>query len=643
MTQQEFFKRYSYNPKEDLLGAGGFGKVFRAYDNVLDKYVAIKISKVGCDDRFRLKSEVELVTSLSQHPNIAYYEAVYTFELLDGEADFGILQYYEEGNLANLLRRQILSQGQTHQILVQLLEGLQFLHSNGVIHRDLKPENVLIVNRRGGYIPKITDFGISKRYDTLQTSVSNTIIGGSAGFACPEQYQTSSKIRPNADLWSVGVMAYWIFTGLMPFDSYAALFDKDAHADLLTAIENHSNIPPEYKQLIKKSLVYNPEERIKTAEQCLLLIKNIKSDKFLEKEVNGDNQDIISKKSKKTYDNRFLDTVLILNLHEEPIKNYTFNILFKEDFTVHYCEECGYKLSKRDVGIKNFASNYEVKYIDCPRCKRENYIFDRGLTYSGNCNNCGIPLVCHPSNSIRNYCSNCGIANRYNFNLIKLFDDVPLRDNITLEKFEENCVKIRKEHKFYAENPDFPLIISPSAFDKIMDVYHKSLELSGIEIPDSKVEEYYNLKFQKYFTNKYIFFEKYKIAKCTPFYFGWALCHDEYFNRRFLISSNGQIRKKSNSKLGEHGVLMSDTRCGFMLLGTIDTSLIGYHPSHVEIIQTGEVIPLISKHDKYFHIGYLDWNNIYCFEYQNKNIYFTVDDKTYEKKILDETEITKLL
>ena len=96
MTQQEFQTRYTYSPATDKLGEGGFGSVFKAYDTHRDRWVAVKVAKVNPDmENFRLRKEVEMVSKLPSHPNIAYYEDCYTFPQMDGEYDFGILQYYE--------------------------------------------------------------------------------------------------------------------------------------------------------------------------------------------------------------------------------------------------------------------------------------------------------------------------------------------------------------------------------------------------------------------------------------------------------------------------------------------------------------------------------------------------------------------
>ncbi|GHV67355.1 hypothetical protein FACS1894199_12660 [Bacteroidia bacterium] len=126
----------------------------------------------------RLKKEVEMVNQLPPHPNIAYYEECYTFKEMLGEYDFGVLQYYEEGNLLQLLKKGNISLEQKQSILTQILAGLQFLHENGIIHRDMKPHNVLIVKRGNEYIPKITDFGISKKLDVNKSSIfSNSLVG----------------------------------------------------------------------------------------------------------------------------------------------------------------------------------------------------------------------------------------------------------------------------------------------------------------------------------------------------------------------------------------------------------------------------------------------------------------------------------
>lgn len=281
MSEIDFKKRYSYNPKDDKLGEGGFGSVFKAYDNFRDRSVALKIAKVNPEfESVRLSKEVEMVTRLDIHPNIAYYEECYTFMQSDGEYDFGILQYYEEGNLLQVLRKGNLTSEQKYSILKQLLDGLQFLHNNGIIHRDLKPQNILIVKRGDEYIPKITDFGISKKLDIDKSSFfSNSLMGaGTLNYSSPEQLK-SNKIKKNTDLWSFGIIAFQVLTNKLPFNTGDHVATSElGRQELIRQINNGiidnsiNNIVEPWQTIIRKCLVTDPNLRLTNAEACFALL-----------------------------------------------------------------------------------------------------------------------------------------------------------------------------------------------------------------------------------------------------------------------------------------------------------------------------------------------------------------------------------
>ncbi len=239
MTQQEFTSRYIYNPESDRLGAGAFGSVYKAYDNINDSYVALKISAVDpTHQELRLRNEVDKAHNLC-HKNIARYETCYTFATLSGDIDVAVMRYYEDGSLDNFLRRGNLSYEERNNILTQLLEGIAYLHSHDIIHRDLKPQNVLMVHHAGRYIPKIADFGISKQLDSGESSlVNNSLLGGTRSYASPEQLRERA-LRKNTDLWSFGVIAYQVLTGELPFaSSDASLSSEEQYAVQLRQIFN---------------------------------------------------------------------------------------------------------------------------------------------------------------------------------------------------------------------------------------------------------------------------------------------------------------------------------------------------------------------------------------------------------------------
>lgn len=281
MTQAEFQQRYKYDTTTDRLGEGGFGEVFKAYDTFLDRWVAIKVSKVKAEmPELRLRNEVELVNKLPAHPNIARYEECYTFTSIAGEYDIAILQYYELGNLLQLIKSQSLSLGQKYSLLSSLLEGIRFIHDQNIIHRDIKPQNILIVKREDTYIPKITDFGISKKLKVLKnTQFSNSLIGaGTIAYSSPEQL-ADKTIRKNTDLWSFGVIAYQLLTGELPFNSGPHSTSSElGRQEILKQIssgkipEKIELVPLPWKHVIEKCLVNDPEKRIKEAADCISLV-----------------------------------------------------------------------------------------------------------------------------------------------------------------------------------------------------------------------------------------------------------------------------------------------------------------------------------------------------------------------------------
>jgi serine/threonine protein phosphatase PrpC len=281
MTQQEFQKRYTYNPTTDKLGEGGFGSVFKAYDNHLDRWVALKISKVNLENA-RLRKEVEMARKLSFHPNIARYEDCYTFSYLDGEHDIGILRYYADGNFGQLLQHGVLTFVQKQSILLQILDGIEVLHQNGIIHRDLKPMNILIEKQQDEYVPKITDFGISKQLDSNKSSVYlNSKFGwGTEAYSSPEQ-MNAGNITKNTDLWSFGVIAFETLTGQLPFNTGGYGSSSEAgRIELFRQIgsgrlpEITATIAEPWQTLIRHCLVLNTTERVKNGQEVKKILAN---------------------------------------------------------------------------------------------------------------------------------------------------------------------------------------------------------------------------------------------------------------------------------------------------------------------------------------------------------------------------------
>ncbi len=303
MTQEEFFNRYKYSIRTDKVGGGAFGTVYKAFDEVLNREVAIKVSEVKImgGKEFSLKDEFDAIKDVPAHPNIANYEELVTLEMPNGIFDYAIMQFYKDGNLSSFIKSNP-TLAQKEQVALDLLEGIHHLHKHSVVHRDLKPGNILIVKRDDKTIPVITDFGLSKNAKMEgQSRFSNSFGGGTLKYSSPEQLK-AEKLRLNTDLWAYGVIVHEIFTGKNLFVAQnitgaSAEAEKEIYEQIIGVdiSEMLNELPSKWKLVVAQCLVRDGSKRIKSTQALKDLILNgdlntdtktsIKDDKTLIKEV----------------------------------------------------------------------------------------------------------------------------------------------------------------------------------------------------------------------------------------------------------------------------------------------------------------------------------------------------------------------
>ena len=261
-----------------VLGKGGMGIVYKAYDTKLDRYVAIKMLNSSALDkgRFveRFKREAKNQAKLS-HPNIV---AVYGF--IEYSNLLGIIMEYVEGES---LEKVIDKQGRFNlqdvvYIFKQLLQGMGYAHTKGFVHRDIKPSNI-ILNKEG--VTKIMDFGISKSlFDNSMTKTGSKI--GTVYYMSPEQIK-GHDVTNKSDIYSIGCTIYEMIVGEPPYDSTSEYEVMDSHlkGPIPKVSEKIAGVPDILEKVIIKAMQKDPHQRYESCEDMLAEVQDI--DKQLSK------------------------------------------------------------------------------------------------------------------------------------------------------------------------------------------------------------------------------------------------------------------------------------------------------------------------------------------------------------------------
>ena len=301
-TYEQLIAQYQFGNPPKILGEGGYGKVFLAFDTLRSRQVAIKVSEVkGDGTNYSLLAETEMVRQqIPPHPNIAYYSTCYRLPMGLSQSDYAIIDYYPLGNLRQLWEKQNLSNATKGNLSEQILQGIHHLHTQanggkGIIHRDLKPANVLIADNPmdGSYIVKIADFGISKSLRSDSGHTSNSFAGGSLHYAAPEQLGGEEQISKNSDLWSWGVLTYQLFTGQLPYELPYLGREETRAARFYTYLAQAGTAPllyqlPEpYRAAVRAALTFNRQERPQTAAALLQMISHYEEETIIEERLKG--------------------------------------------------------------------------------------------------------------------------------------------------------------------------------------------------------------------------------------------------------------------------------------------------------------------------------------------------------------------
>jgi eukaryotic-like serine/threonine-protein kinase len=243
------------------LGRGGMGIVFHAYDKQLKEQVAIKILSPllsnDPDALERLKREVSSARRIT-HSNVI---RIHDISEVNG-LHFISMEYFHGMNLKDHIKRNgPLSAMQAFNIASQVADGLEAAHREGVVHRDLKSQNIILDNTNR---VKIIDFGLA-RTAHMEGMTATGLIMGTPEYMAPEQV-SGKKIDERADIYSLGIILYEIFTGKVPFtgDSAIAVGFMQLKEEPVPPSELNAGISPDLEKIICKALQKDPIHRYRT-------------------------------------------------------------------------------------------------------------------------------------------------------------------------------------------------------------------------------------------------------------------------------------------------------------------------------------------------------------------------------------------
>ncbi|MGD9100663.1 MAG: protein kinase, partial [Anaerolineae bacterium] len=250
------------------LGRGGMARVYRAYHPQLDRYVAIKVlrSDLVEDEEFlaRFQREARAVAAL-RHTNVVQ---VFDFDV-QGDVYYMVMELLAGDTLKMRLndyraRGERMAWGEVVRILLDVLDGLAYAHSEGMFHRDIKPANVLLTQRGQAVI---ADFGIAHIVGGTRHTVTGALMG-TLNYMAPEQgLEGRNDIR--SDIYSLGIVFYEMLTQRPPFeaDTPLAVLMKHVNDPLPLPRKIDPTIPEPFEQVVLKALAKDPDDRYQSAQE----------------------------------------------------------------------------------------------------------------------------------------------------------------------------------------------------------------------------------------------------------------------------------------------------------------------------------------------------------------------------------------
>lgn len=256
-----------------LLGKGGMARVYKGYDEALDRYAAVKVitGEFATTDEAeytaRFQREARAIARL-HHPNIV---GIYQFGQIEGM--YYMAMVFLDGKDLRLTLKDTAATGERVPLPVivkmarEICSALDYAHTQGVIHRDIKPSNIMMTTN--GAV--LTDFGLA--LTIMEGTLGDTF--GSAHYIAPEQAVSSARAVPQSDLYSLGVVLYEALTGKVPFDDPSAMTVALKHLNEEPPPPSFYNpeLPPEVEKVILMALHKDPRQRYATCRDLYLALE----------------------------------------------------------------------------------------------------------------------------------------------------------------------------------------------------------------------------------------------------------------------------------------------------------------------------------------------------------------------------------